>query len=78
MHSYTLTPSLISVTWAKVIGTVVAQVLHGGADLLQRYPGVEQPLDDLEHQDVAEAVQPLRPEPWAARTLGSTSPVRAQ
>ena len=31
----------------------------GGADLLQRDAGVEQPLDDLEHEDVAEAVEPL-------------------
>src|SRR5215469_10626867 len=35
-------------------------MLHRRPDLLQRYPGVEQPLNDLEHEDVAEAVQPLR------------------
>ena len=32
----------------------------GGADLLQRDAGVEQTLDDLEDQDVAEGVEPLR------------------
>src|SRR5260370_17413408 len=37
----------------------MAQMLHGGADLLQGYPGVEQPLDDLQHEDVAETVQAL-------------------
>ena len=31
----------------------------GGADVLQRDAGVEQPLDDLEHDHVAEAVQAL-------------------
>jgi hypothetical protein len=35
-------------------------MLDCGSDLLQRDPDVEQPLDDLQHQDVAEAVQPLR------------------
>src|SRR4029079_11061334 len=39
----------------------VAQVVDGLADVLQRDAGVEQPLDDLEHEDVAERVQPLRP-----------------
>src|SRR5689334_8276001 len=37
----------------------VAQVLDRRPDLLERDPGVEQPLDHLEHEDVAEAVQPL-------------------
>src|SRR5579864_3478142 len=44
----------------QVVAAVIAQVLDRGPDLLQRDPGVEQPLDDLEHQDVAEAVQALR------------------
>ena len=40
---------------------MIAQVVHGGADLLQRDARVEQPLDDLEDEDVAEAVEALRP-----------------
>ena len=36
-----------------------AQVLDRGADVLQRDAGVQQPLDHLEHEDVAERVQPL-------------------
>ncbi|MCY1188769.1 hypothetical protein D9M73_299190 [compost metagenome] len=32
-----------------------------GPDLLQGHPGVQQALDDLEHQDVAEAVEALGP-----------------
>ena len=36
------------------------ELLDGGADLLQRDAGVEQSLDELEDEDVAEAVQPLR------------------
>src|SRR4051812_27368793 len=43
----------------EVVGAALAQVLHGGADLLQGDPGVEQPLDDLQEQDVAEGVEPL-------------------
>ena len=43
----------------EVIGAAFAKVLHGDADLLQRHPGVEQPLDDLQDQDVAEAVEAL-------------------
>ena len=34
--------------------------LTGDADLLQRDAGVEQSLDELEHEDVAEAVEALR------------------
>src|SRR5690625_277068 len=33
---------------------------HRLANLLQGDPGVQQPLDDLEHQYVAERVEPLR------------------
>src|SRR6188508_47874 len=36
------------------------ELLDRGADLLQRDAGVEQALDELEHEDVAEAVEPLR------------------
>ncbi len=32
----------------------------GGADLLQRDAGVEEALDELQHEDVAEAVETLR------------------
>ena len=35
-------------------------MLDRGPDLLERDAGVEQPLDDLQHEDVAEAVQALR------------------
>ena len=38
----------------------VAQVVDGLADVLQGDAGVQQPLDDLQHEDVAEGVQPLR------------------
>ena len=43
----------------QVVDAALAQVGDGGADVLQRDAGVEQPLDDLEHEDVAEAVEPL-------------------
>src|SRR6266540_5025852 len=43
----------------QVVSTAIAQVLDGRPDLLQGNPGVEQPLDDLQHQDVTEAVQAL-------------------
>jgi len=33
----------------EVVATAVAQVLDRGSDLLQRDPGVEEPLDHLEH-----------------------------
>src|SRR6478735_4921347 len=45
----------------QVVGAALTQVGGGGADLLQRDAGVEEPLDDLEDQDVAEGVEPLRP-----------------
>src|SRR5215470_17961599 len=47
----------------QVLSAAVTQMGDRGADLLQRDAGVEQPLDDLEHQDVAEAVEPLRARP---------------
>ena len=43
----------------QVVGAALAQVLHRGADLLQRDAGVQEPLDHLEQQDVAEGVEPL-------------------
>src|SRR5699024_10299631 len=43
----------------EVLHPALTQVLDGDADLLQRDPRVQEPLDDLEHEDVAEAVQPL-------------------
>ena len=49
----------------QVLDAALAQVADGGADVLQRDPGVQQPLDHLEHQDVAEAVEPL-----GARSVG--------
>ena len=35
------------------------QLLDGDADLLERDAGVEQALDELQHEDVAEGVEPL-------------------
>src|SRR6478735_9263232 len=43
----------------QVVGAASAQVGDGGADLLERDAGVQQALDDLEDQDVAEAVEAL-------------------
>src|SRR6185312_16213908 len=43
----------------EVADPAVTQVLYGRTDLLEGDSGVEEPLDDLEHQDVAEAVEPL-------------------
>src|SRR5689334_4061754 len=45
----------------EILGPVVTQVLDGGADLLQGNARVEKPFDDLEHEDVTEAVEALRP-----------------
>src|SRR5215471_15641698 len=45
---------------SQVLGAAIMQVPYRRPDLLQRDPGVEQPLDHLEHQDVTEAVQALR------------------
>src|SRR6478672_4897077 len=43
----------------QVVGAALAQVLDRGADLLQRDARIEEALDDLEDQDVAEGVEPL-------------------
>ena len=43
----------------KVVDAAFTQDMNGPADLLQRDAGVEQALDDLERQDVAEAVEAL-------------------
>src|SRR5665648_97746 len=45
----------------QVLDAALAQMGHGGPDLLQRDTGVQQSLDDLQDQDVAEAVQALGP-----------------
>jgi len=44
----------------EVVDAGLAQLIDRDADLLQRDAGVEQALDELEHEDVAEAVEPLR------------------
>ena len=44
---------------ARSSNPALAQVVDGDADVVQRDAGVEQPLDDLEDQDVLERVQPL-------------------
>src|SRR5262247_2756464 len=54
----------------QVLRAAVTQVVDGGADLLQRDAGIEQALDDLEHEDVAEAVEPLRPRPMRGPHAG--------
>src|SRR5699024_5041021 len=43
-----------------------SEVFDGHADVLQRYPGVQQSFDDLQYQDVGERVEPL-----AAGALGA-------
>jgi len=47
-------------------------------DLLQRNSGIQQTLDDLEDENIAESVQPLGARTGGRRTVGCTSPVRAQ
>ncbi len=42
---------------------LLAKDLHGGADLLEAHAGVEEALDDLELNDVVEAVEALRSGP---------------
>src|SRR5690606_23046507 len=44
----------------EISGGALSEVLDRGADLLQRDPRVEQPFNDFEDEDVAEAVQPMR------------------
>src|SRR5690606_32650586 len=43
----------------EIVDPALAQRADGDADLLERDAGVEQSLDDLEHEDVAEAVEAL-------------------
>ena len=43
----------------QVLHATLAQMIDGDADVVQRDPGVEQTLDDLEDQDVFERIQPL-------------------
>lgn len=43
----------------QVGGAAAAQRGQGGADVGQGHPGDQQPLDDLEDQDVTEAVEPV-------------------
>src|SRR5690625_3418969 len=50
----------------QIVDAALPQRPDGHADLLQGHPGVQQPLDDLEHQDVAETVETL-----AAGALGA-------
>src|SRR6478735_5918412 len=44
----------------EVLDAALTQVCDGDADLLERDAGVEEALDDLEHEDVAEPVEALR------------------
>ena len=62
----------------EIVQPAEPQMLDRGTDVLQGHAGVQQPLDDLQDDDIPEAVEPLLPDPYAGRTLGSTSPVRAQ
>jgi hypothetical protein len=48
------------VIWARS-SNHAHKVADGDADLLERDPGVQQPFDDLEDQDVPEAVETLGP-----------------
>src|SRR3712207_9466141 len=43
----------------QLLHPALAEVVDGLADVLQRDAGVQEPLDDLEHEDVAEGVEPL-------------------
>src|ERR1700761_4065974 len=43
----------------QVLHAALTQVVNRDADVVQGDPGVEQTLDDLEHEDVFERVQPL-------------------
>lgn len=43
----------------EVVGAARTHGIDGDADLLERDTRVEESLDDLEHQDVAEAVEAL-------------------
>ncbi len=43
----------------QILDAAFAQVLHGGTNLLERHPGVEQALHDTQHEDVSETVQSL-------------------
>ena len=45
--------------FARSCDAAPAQMVDRDPDVVQRDAGVEQPLDDLEHQDVFERVQPL-------------------
>src|SRR6478609_6903280 len=54
----------------EVLDAAVAQLLDRLADLLERDAGVEQPLDHLEHENVAEPVEPLRAGPGGAAHRG--------
>src|SRR5918996_909760 len=60
----------------EILDAAFAQVLGRLANLLERNPGVEKPLDDLEDQDVAEGVETLgarsgrRPIQPTSATLG--------
>ena len=44
----------------EVVDSRFTQLVNSNPNLLQRDPGIEKPLDELEHEDVAEPVQPLR------------------
>src|SRR5450830_1563369 len=45
----------------EVLDSALAQVRDGRPDLLERDAGIQEPLDHLEDEDVAEAVETLRP-----------------
>src|SRR5581483_5211169 len=44
----------------QILHTALTQMVDGNSDVLQGDSGVEQPLHDLENQDVLERIQPLR------------------
>jgi len=45
----------------KIVNTKVTEFIHGEADVLQRNARVQQPFDNLQHQNVFEGVEALRP-----------------
>ena len=62
----------------KIPHSATPQRFHRRTNIHQRYPGIQQPLDHPQNQQIAKAVQTTLPEPAALAIDGSTKPVRAQ
>src|SRR5690606_30073219 len=44
---------------AEILDTALAQVLHGGTDLLEGHTRIEKSFDHSQHEDVAESIETL-------------------